>query len=147
MTIWVVEQGSYSDYRVVGVFSTKENADKIAALLNVDSPSDEATVDEWVFDPGIKELNAGKSLYFVQMQKDGTVERVQLREFSSYELRSAGRAEMWRRSTAPAYRGGPNTFDVMWMTCWAKDETSAIKITNERRSEMIASGKWDQVDA
>ena len=26
MKVWTVEQGEYSDYRVVGIFSTKENA-------------------------------------------------------------------------------------------------------------------------
>lgn len=33
-TIWVVEQGEYSDYRVVGVFSSQESAQVVADKLN-----------------------------------------------------------------------------------------------------------------
>jgi len=32
--VWVVEEGEYSDYRVVGVFSSKENAQLIADAVN-----------------------------------------------------------------------------------------------------------------
>jgi len=31
---WVVEQGEYSDYRVVGVFTSKANAQVVADAIN-----------------------------------------------------------------------------------------------------------------
>jgi hypothetical protein len=32
-TVWVIEQGSYSDYRVVGVFTSRENAKRVADAI------------------------------------------------------------------------------------------------------------------
>lgn len=141
-TIWVVEQGSYSDYRVVGVFTSKENADHIAKVINGDEEDryDDATVAEWPLDPAVAELRQGLSLYFVQMQADGTVDRCDRKEISGYEL--DGKVAMWRRSQAPAYRG-QGLADVLWVTAFAKNDKHAIKITNEHRARMIADGSWN----
>lgn len=132
-SIWVVEEGDYSDYRVVGVFSSEANARQIAALTG-------GEVAEWPLDPNIAELNQGLHVYLVQMRKDGTVERRERMQNSGDCLTSIG-VSIWRRSQAPAY--GPNTPDVMTAYVWATDETHAIKIVNEHRAEWIASGKWE----
>lgn len=132
--VWVVEDGEYSDYSVVGVFSSQSNAERVAALVG-------GSVAEWPLDPAIAELNQGLQIYFVQMQKDGTVEQCRRQETGTYSFGSTG-VIMWRRSQAPAFKG-KNTPDLMQATVWAKDDTHAIKITNEHRAEFIASGKWD----
>ena len=140
--MWVVEQGSYSDYRVVGVFSAQEFAKEIADAINGPEGEEKyeaATVAEWVLDPAVRELRAGCRQFLVQMLSDGTVDRLAPQELSGYEI--AGKADIWRRSTAPAYigRGIP---DVLLATVWAKDEAHAVKIANEHRTRMIASGEW-----
>jgi hypothetical protein len=132
-TVWVVEEGEYSDYRVVGVFSSEANAKQVAELVG-------GEVAEWPVDPNIAELNQGLHIYFVQMRRDGTVDRCEHQKIDAYGLTGIG-VTMWRRSQAPAYRG-QNMPDVMHAKVWAKDEQHAIKIANEHRAEWIASGKW-----
>jgi len=49
--VYVVTEGSYSDYHIVAIFSDKNNADIHAALLNsTESFYDEARVEEWDVD-------------------------------------------------------------------------------------------------
>ena len=49
--VYVVTEGSYSDYHIVAIFSDKNNADIHAALLNsTESFYDEARVEEWNVD-------------------------------------------------------------------------------------------------
>lgn len=139
-TVWVVEHGRYSDYRVVGVFSSKRNATLVADAINAgDNWSAGATVDEWPIDPAVDALNAGHSQFIVTMRRDGTTERCEKWETSSYYI--AGHVEIWRRSTAPAY-AGTGVEDCLSATVWAKDEAHAVKIVNEKRVQMIASGEW-----
>jgi|SRR6185503_5465278 len=131
--VWVIEKGEYSDYSVVGVFSTEENARRVAELTG-------GSVAEWPLDPNIAEINQGLQVYLVHMLKDGSVEQCKRLELNSYALTTIG-VTMWRRSQAPAFRGQDKP-DLMQATVWAKDEEHAIKITNEHRAEWIASGKW-----
>lgn len=133
-TIWVVEEGEYSDYHVVGAFSSEANANQIADLVGGD-------VAEWKIDPNIAELNKGLRIYSIQMQKDGTIDSCEKVDMSSYALTSIS-VVMWRRSQAPAYIG-KNVDDVMTATVWAKDRKHAIKIVNEHRAEFVANGKWE----
>jgi hypothetical protein len=133
-TVWAIEQGEYSDYRVVGVFSTEANARLVAEAIGSD-----ATVSEWSIDPVVDDLNAGRSPYLVNMLKDGSVERCEKWTISGYEL--AGTMRIWKRSEAPAYVG-KNIPDCLHGTVWASDTMHAIKIVNEKRAQMIASGEW-----
>ena len=137
-SVWVVETGEYSDYRVVGVFSSKENAQQIADTLH--ASYDEATVSEWPLDPAVLELRQGFTRFLVDMRVDGTIERCDRSEPNAYNI--AGSVSMWRRTQAPAYRGNPDKPDVLQVETWARDEQHAIKITNEHRIRFIASGEW-----
>ncbi len=142
-SVWVVEQGSYSDYRVVGVFSTEAFARTVASAINGpegEEKYEDATCSEWELNPGIDGLRKGYKPYLVQMQKDGTADRVESRDVSGYEI--GGNVQMWRRSTAPAYEG-QGIADVLLATVWAKDERHAVKIANEHRTRMIADGTWE----
>lgn len=150
-TIFVVEQGEYSDYlrlkyhgRVTGVFSTRENAQKIADAINVsDNGYSEATVAEWPLDPGIEELNQGMHLYYVVMQKDGTIDRCERQNaLNGYDLN--GEIRMWHKTKSIAYKNDKNVQDVMTATVWASDDVHAVKIVNEHRTQFIADGRWEQ---
>jgi hypothetical protein len=146
MDIWLIEQGRYSDYHVVGVYDSEKKAREVADAINAGDTSDEARVSSRVLNPGVDELRAGLRLYLVTIQRDGTVEKCKLRDVSGYDLMSPP-AQMWRRSTAPMYQGRDGFPDVMWVTCWARDENHAIKIANEHRTQFIALGEWDTVTA
>ena len=135
--VWVIEQGSYSDYRVVGVFSSRKNAKLVCDSIKDDYS--EPTIAEWTLDPVVKELNAGLTVWLGEMLRDGTVERCVPWEVSSYEIE--GGLDIWRRASVPAYRG-KGIQDCLHGKVWAKDEKHAIKIFNEKRTELITLGKW-----
>lgn len=139
-TVWVIEAGSYSDYRVVGVFTSEKNAQLVADYCNrPGSYGDKATVAEWSLDPIVAELNAGRRQYNVCMLRDGTVERCNENEGGSYDLE--GSVSIWQRTKAPAY-AGKGVPDAMTATVWAKDSKHAVKIVNEHRAQWIAAGKF-----
>jgi hypothetical protein len=141
--IWVVEQGSYSDYRVVGVFSTERNAKLIADAINAARDyGDKATVEQWALDPAVEDLNAGRRRWRVLMRRDGLVESVTQND-SLYDVNE--QVHIWWREKAPAYQGKgvPNVLEA---TVWASDAEHAIKITAEHRARMIAMGEWPETD-
>jgi hypothetical protein len=141
MTTWVVEQGEYSDYRVVGVFSSEANARLIADAVNREQTYNPATVAEWPMDPAVDDLNAGRTQWLVWMRRDGTVERCDPSAISGYGI--SGEVSIWRRHRAPAFIG-KNVEDCLQATIWATDGTHAIKIANEHRARLVATGEWDR---
>lgn len=140
-TVWVIEQGSYSDYRVVGVYTSKANAEKIAALLNKEKYSDEATVAEWPVNPAVDEINQGLKMYLVQMHMNGNTERVEESDITSYSLSS--RLEVWERTKAPAWQRQPID-DMISGHVWAESVEHAVKIANEYRARAIADGRMKE---
>ena len=143
-SVWVVEQGEYSDYRVVGVFSTRANAQMVADKVSRPGAYEQATVSEWPLDPFIDEVCSGRKQFYVCMAKDGTTRAC--REINpphhSGNLNRAGIG-----TTADVIKTGNGTdasSSALIALVWAKDEKHAIKITNEHRTRMIATGEWDK---
>lgn len=141
-TVWIIEHGSYSDYRVVGIYSSHQKAQRVADYLNSgDSAWSTATVRERPLDPAVDAINAGYMCYVVNMLRDGTVERVVASPIDAYDIEEHSRVRVWERSKAPAYRD-KNVPDCLSGHVLAKNEEHAIKIVNERRTQMIANGEW-----
>jgi hypothetical protein len=139
--VWVIESGEYSDYHVVGVFSSLDNAQVVYDAIRA-SEGDYTKLREiacWPLDPITEELRQGFRQFYVLMLRDGTVEAVRPKTFDDYQIN--GYSKIWRRSTAPFYRG-KNVPDCLDILLWAKDETQAIKAANEHRAMMIANGEW-----
>lgn len=126
-TIWVVEKGSYSDYRVVGVFSSKENAQRVADYVGGD-------VAEWPLDPWADELNQGRSVYYVAMTRGGEVVNIYL-DKDLYRHDSDRLTLHSSAKTKKTYIAGH---------VFATDELHAIKIVNEIRAQRIADGSWPE---
>lgn len=136
--VWVIEDGDYSDYRVVGVYSSKQNADMVQAKVG-------GTVAEWPLDPNISDMNAGHFVFGGEMLRDGTMERCdRVHDIAAYHINS--QLTIWRRSAAPAYRGR-DIQDCLTGTVWAKYVTHAIKIFNEERTRLIALNQWPQKES
>ena len=55
---YIIEQGSYSDYRVVGIFSTKDKAEQALEYMK-SGECEEPKITERRLDPGISQLNEG----------------------------------------------------------------------------------------
>jgi hypothetical protein len=127
-TRWGVERGEYSDYRVVGVFSTEANARLVADALNGGDRFYAATVREWPLDPMVAELNAGRRKFKVWMYRDGSTPAVDLEDVDEEE----------KSVLVTTTVSGVMLYGLVWAT----DEKHAVKIVNERRVQLIASDEW-----
>lgn len=134
-TIWVVEQGYYSDYRVVGVFSSREHAERARQIAMAYRYADEASIAEWPLDPGIAEMNAGYRRFEVSMQRDGSTTACAEYEPDSTRVQLINAIELWG-SDSPLGRR------YLHAVVWATDADHAVNIANEKRGQMIASGEW-----
>lgn len=135
-TVWVVEQGQYSGYHVVGVFSTKENA-KLAMNEINRLADDKATIAEWDLDPVAAELHAGLHRFTVAMFRSGDIHWVAEKE----DITKEGEPfKLFGRGTR-GYPPEPYP-SCLHADVWAKDEQHAMKIVNEKRTQMIALGEW-----
>ncbi len=73
---FIIEQGSYSDYRVVGIFTTRENAERGLAYIQNADHYDEPTIDERELDPAIDGLNQGLTQFRVHIGEHKTECRI-----------------------------------------------------------------------
>ena len=124
--VYLVTSGTYSDYKVDAVFESEELANKF--IRSFKESYEEFMVEEYDLNPQEKQIRSGFYAFFVRMQKDGDCIKVE-KESSYYGF------------------GGDRTygFDVnknLYNHVFAKDEKHAIKITNEKRTELIALNKW-----
>lgn len=128
-SVWIIEYGYYSDYRVIGPYSTEEYAQKIADKINASDSYDDARVVERVLDPGTDEMNKGYTMYSVDIRKDGVVEDVHIEESITNFIPSTH-----------IYNGLNNS--TMHATVYAKDAAHAVKIVADRRFQFIAQDRW-----
>jgi len=129
-TVWMVTEGIYSEYHVVGIFSTKEGAKIIENFCNKDQLRD-TEIKEVILDAGLEKLNQGFFLYRVHMDADGKVKSC-VPLFSSYDI---GERPALHVVSRPCAAG-----DVICGNTWAKDEQHAVKIANEFRLQAQAKG-------
>ena len=134
-TIWVVEHGTYSDYRVLGVFTSEANARLIADTVNNTDSTEKATVAEWPLNPSVKQLRSGLNAYRITMDRDGNVENCCV---AAGEYKSS--FSVLHRTRTALYVGKKKTNAVI-ATVFAKDDKHAIKIVNEKRIQFLASGE------
>lgn len=120
MKIYIATSGSYSDYSMDAVFSSRKKAEAAIELLQEDSEIEEWTVDAIPAD--------GRLPYWVRMHPDGNVESVS-REHSFFMMRDAPRITC---IAAGPYAGVYNCF------VYARDEAHAVKIASEKRREWKA---------
>lgn len=123
-TIYIVTDGSYSDYGIRSVFSSKERAQAY-----IDERCKSGDIEEWGLDDWLDERQQGLKFYSVHMQLTGDGAKVKEDEPPScYQNGWIGR---------PLNGHMPDWFA---MTIWAKDAEHALKIANDRRREKIANG-------
>jgi hypothetical protein len=124
MKVYIVSTGWYSDYDVRGIFSTKEKARYAKKFWCSENNIEPFELDELPEHP--------KDYFFfkVLMNRNGDSD-------SGVQRCEPSNSRMDFRVTAE------------WLTdhwsffVWARDEEHAIKIANERRAALIATGKWD----
>lgn len=159
--MWMIEQGSYSDYSVYGPFTTREKAVEYYRLVSyqvVEEPPEDEIV-EWEVDPDFDGRPAGHYLYVVNMKENGDTVHVSVisAHSASYAKDSPVEYSVVRKNADgtvvqttlnPPYGGRPYKINVrdqvpvMLYYMWATDEKHAIKIANERRIAQLAAGTW-----
>lgn len=118
--IYIVTDGSYSDYRILGAYSTKELAEKAIVLYNADNPVEEWNVDafpDWPCD------NLPFNCWMDLDGKNAVARRI-----------SVAYAQLEDIKVHVDYRGNKFLSAVIA----AENEKHAIKILNEKRIQYLA---------
>ncbi len=139
----LVTSGEYSDYRVRGVFSSKEKADS----FKKDFPGEFWNDDELIeLDKRIV-VPAGRKPFYIEMCRDGKVGEIKEKrlDLDIAEETNKERERIWfidwvwvegkRLSLA-------NGEERLCAYFWAKDKQHAVKIANEKRVQIIAMNQW-----
>lgn len=141
--VYVVTRGSYSDYSICAIFTSRYRAKKyIEAYEEHDTWVDFNRIETWELNPEDANLiRKGYTTWAVTMLRDGTVENIYDNGVGVYRC-AATSAFIWRRSQASAYRG-TNTPDALRVDAWTTSKEHAIKIANDIRRQKIAEGEWN----
>ena len=121
--IFVVTQGDYSDYHIIGIFNSFEKAEIYHQTFKKND--DINPIEEHNLNPYQYELKNGYKSYTIEMKRNGDI--VKITKLSGLQ------------TTEPYVTYNRQS---MIHICVAKDEKHAIKIANEKRAILIAYNKW-----
>ena len=113
-TIYVLTEGNYSDYHIIGVYSTKELATEAQSLYEY------AQIEEYDLDD-IPEHPPGMKAWFVRMS-NGELDDLYTNQVSPFE-------ETVPRENEYEYHDGETAYFVY---CWAVDDKHAEKIALDK---------------
>jgi hypothetical protein len=125
MKMYLVSSGQYSDYSVLGIYSTKEKADEAVAIYAADNDIEEWDVDDLPPHP------PGEFRWSITMLDNGDVASI-----SNYP---AGLTYAPLESYRPFW---PSQKNRRVLILWARDKEHAVKIASEKRREMIVNDEW-----
>lgn len=122
MKIYLVSEGQYSDYHIIGLYSSRAKAQEAYWLWG-----DCNDIEERDVNPPLPDHPKGERLWSVGMSKNGDT-------ISVHPKSPMSRV----REPYACFRSDTDAiFEV-----WAKDAKSAVKITNEKRLALLAEDKW-----
>jgi hypothetical protein len=134
--VYLVSRGSYSDYRVVAVFSSRKRAQDFIDLV-ADEEWNE--IEKYELDPPTVDLVRKGYRYFqVEMLRDGSVLEVSAVPLTAYAIEDCPSTE----KVSDFYFIPGSDGEALAALVWAKDERHAVKIVNDKRAQMIATNKW-----
>jgi hypothetical protein len=142
-TLYVVTSGSgsYSDYGISAIFDSRELAETAMADGCGDS------IEEYPLNPGVDQYHAGRSLFVVEMRRDGSVVRTESLGWAwAGDRPDPLRLTVEWGDTSYDYRRPPIAI-ILRAETWSKDTEQAIKAVNEQRAQWIATGKWAEAEA
>lgn len=132
--VYVVTNGEYSDFHIEAIFTTREKAE---AFLNSREKGD---YDNWEMyeypidypDFIADKIANGYRLFKVVMDRDGDTISIGEGNYSDLEYE-------FRYGIDWNWHSGRTKFSA---NVFARNEQHAVKIANERRVQLIASGEW-----
>lgn len=125
MKVYVLTSGIYSNYHVVGIFSSEAKALGAAESMGLKIASDQGSIDEYEMDEFFR---SGMFAYRVTMNLRGNDAQIVLTEAPD-DNRVEGN---WRMFIERNEHGWFRT------ECWARDSEHALKIANERRIQWLS---------
>ena len=126
--VFIVTHGLYSDYHICGVFSDKDKAKQFINMFSENDYNDEYNIEEMEVNP-FKANYVGRKAFFVRMDKNG----------NTLECHPSSLTYGFHEDTNVGFDIHNNIFCHVI----AKDEKHAIKITNEKRSQLIALNQYN----
>ena len=122
--VYMVTDGWYSDYRVLGIYSTKARAEKAKEIYAAGNEVDEIEMDVTPEHP------RGCLAWVVEMNRNGDADRVERENCDGH------------RVTCYIYIPWRGESTSMRAYLWAKDADHAVKVANEWRTRIIANNLW-----
>jgi len=125
--VFVVTRGSYSDYGISGIFTTRKLAQAFIASFKK-GYNEFNDIETWTLNPFEIALKKGYKPYFLRIDKKGNTSNIKI--------------------TDNSYGFEENMiygFDVnnhMYLYTYALSPEHAIKIANEKRIQILAKDKW-----
>jgi len=129
--VFVVTSGTYSDYGIDAIFTTRELAQSFIDAFEANKWH-EMDIEEWDLDPNEKHLKQNRKPYFLRINKEGEVTDLEVAD-SSYGF---------KQDIPEAEISYTANFEWMNINCFADDENHAIKIAGEKRSQILAANLW-----
>lgn len=129
-TIYVVTDGCYSDFHVEGIFDDKAVADALVEHLNGHDKDGDSYVTEYVLNERAPEIREKRFQFYVSMQRDGT-------SYVSPEFNYNDDPLHMKHSPFPTDKS------CLAGIVYASSKEHAVKIVNERRTQLIAQNEWD----
>ena len=129
--IYVVTSGSYSDYGIDAIFDSRELAQSFIDSFDKSRGwTDFNDIEEWELNPNEPELKMNRKAYNLRMNKEGETQNSVEHSKSTYGHREGLSISF--------------TINSEWMNvnCYADDEQHAIKIANEKRTQILALNRW-----
>jgi hypothetical protein len=126
-TVWIVTQGEWEDYQLVGVFADEKSAMEMVKLIG----NEEVKYYEHKLD-SIPDHPEGCQLYIVWMRRDGTIDGVK-REYDPsymYDAKNLKCPEM-------IYQSRQRMFN-----CWAHSKEHAVEVVSNWRIDLLANNRW-----
>lgn len=122
MTVYVITEGSYSDYHIIAVSTDKDKAEKLAEMFGAD-------VEEWETDTARdRRVIEGFRRYRVCFNREGDV--YWTADYTENEDVAEGVA---------IYSANRAVRDkAVEVVVWAKNKEAAIKIAAEKRAQYLA---------
>ena len=134
--IYLVTRGEYSDYEVIGAFSTEEKAQAVVDAIN--------TNEEYYRDAEIEvlpldsiEVKPGCKIYDVRMSKEGDTDVRTL----YYPSDSVGRTEFRFTTGWNGWKKGV----YLVVTRYVETPEHVVKIANELRTQWLAQREWPEL--
>lgn len=120
--VFLVSQGDYSDYHIVAAFSTHEKAERHMALMPANDWYSKARLEEMELDT-TPDVPVGHKVFEIVMDEDGAVVSK-----SQHEPESLG------------FHFRDKRYGCFRVT--ATDLRHAVKIANEKRTQLLAFNQW-----